>query len=268
VPDGPTPDGPTTVPDGPTPGQAGPPRRAVVTGASRGLGLEWVRQLLAAGWDVVACARRPAGADDLAKIVADAPDRCVIEQLDVAEDGAATRCAEAVAGRWDGVDLLVNNAGVNAADADRSRSAGPLPDLDAGTLLEVLRVNAVAPVAVTQAFAPLLTKAGRATVVNTSSRLGSLAIASSPDDPYERDYGYRMSKAALNMATVQLAGDLRAAGVTVVAMSPGWVRTDMTSDRADLTVGESVAGQLATAVALTPADSGRYLAHTGETIPW
>jgi NAD(P)-dependent dehydrogenase (short-subunit alcohol dehydrogenase family) len=245
-----------------------PEPRAVVTGASRGLGLEWVRQLLATGWSVVACVRDPERADLLGKLVAGEPERVTVERLDVAESGAARRTAARVAAHWDGVELLVNNAGVNRAGADRSRSAGPLPGLDGDALVDVLRTNTVAPVMVTQAFAPLLAGADRSWVVNTSSRLGSLGIAASPGDPYEQDYGYRISKTALNMATVALAGDLAGQGTVVVSMSPGWVRTDMTSSRADLSVEESVAGQLATVLGLSPADSGRYLAHTGEVIPW
>jgi NAD(P)-dependent dehydrogenase (short-subunit alcohol dehydrogenase family) len=123
-------------------------------------------------------------------------------------------------------------------------------------------------VLVTQAFAPALAKSDRAVVVNVSSRLGSLTIAASGDDPYARSYGYRMSKAALNMATVHLAGDLADQATVVVAMSPGFVQTDMTAWAADLTVEESVASQLATITRLTAADTGTYLSREGEPLPW
>jgi NAD(P)-dependent dehydrogenase (short-subunit alcohol dehydrogenase family) len=243
-------------------------RRAVLTGASRGLGLEWVRQLATAGWSVVAAARDPDGSAGLMKLVAEWPELVRPERLDVSDPTSIIQLAARVAARWPSVDLLVNNAGVNAGGDDRAASAGPVPGVDAEALTGVLRINAVGPVLVTQAFAGLLAAAAPARVVNISSRLGSLAIASSADDPYERDYGYRMSKVALNMASVQLAGDLAGQGTIVVSMSPGWVRTDMTHDRADLSVDESVTGQLATTLALEAADSGRYLAHTGEPIPW
>lgn len=243
-------------------------RRAVVTGAGRGLGLEWVRQLAAGGWTVLACARRPLAAPGLGALVESAPDRVVTATLDVTARGEAARIAEALAVDWPSVDLLVNNAGVDRGSTSSDGAVGPLAAIDHAELLEVLEVNAVGPVVVTQAFAPLLAKAGRAVVVNTSSRLGSLSIAASGADPYARSYGYRMSKAALNMATVQLAGDLAAQGTVVVAMSPGYVRTDMTSANADLDVDESVAGQLATTLGLDLADSGSYLAHTGERLPW
>lgn len=245
-------------------------RRAVVTGASRGLGLEWVRQLLATGWSVIAATRRPEASPQLGELLAKHAGRLELMRLDVADSTAAVAAfAHAVAERWDGIDLLVNNAGVNQAGTDRAATAGPLPHVDADALTAVLRINTVSPVVITAALAPMLARAGGATVVNTSSRLGSLHIASSPDDPYEADYAYRVSKAALNMATIALAKELAAQGTVVVAMSPGWVRTDMTSHQtADLSVEESVSGQLATAISLTAADSGRYLAHTGESIPW
>jgi NAD(P)-dependent dehydrogenase (short-subunit alcohol dehydrogenase family) len=240
-----------------------------VTGASRGLGLEWVRQLSGAGWSVTACARDPDHAPGLSAVAAAHPGSVDVERLDVSQWDQAHHLAERLRSRSDGIELLVNNAGVNrAGTGDATRSVGPLACIDGDALLDVLRTNTVAAVVMTQALAPLLARAGTAWVVNTSSRLGSLGIAASGSDPYGADYGYRISKAALNMASVALAGELAAQGTVVVSMSPGWVQTDMTSSAADLTVEESVAGQLATVVGLTTADTGRYLAHTGEDIPW
>jgi NAD(P)-dependent dehydrogenase (short-subunit alcohol dehydrogenase family) len=251
------------------PDPAGSGRRAVVTGASRGLGLEWVRQLSAAGWSVTACARDPERAPGLTALAAAQPECVRVERLDVSQFDETRQLADRLRSRSDRLDLLVNNAGVNrAGTGDPNRSVGPLPCIDAPALLEVIRTNTVAAVVVTQALAPLLAQAGRSWVVNTSSRLGSLSIAASGSDPYGADYGYRISKAALNMASVALAAELAGQGTVVVSMSPGWVKTDMTSSAADLTVEESVAGQLATVVGLTAADTGRYLAHTGEDIPW
>jgi NAD(P)-dependent dehydrogenase (short-subunit alcohol dehydrogenase family) len=246
----------------------GSDRWAVVTGASRGLGLEWTRQLVKADWSVVACARDPASSEGLAKLVASEGDRVVLETLDVNDAAAAGRLAVRISESIGTIDLLVNNAGVNQSASDRSRSAGPLHVLDVEALSGVVRTNAIAPVMVTQAFAPLLAGERLSVVVNTSSRLGSLGIAGSANDPYERDYGYRMSKAALNMATIALARDLAAQSTIVVSMSPGYVKTDMTQDRGDITVEESVAGQISTVAALTLDDSGKFVAHTGESISW
>jgi NAD(P)-dependent dehydrogenase (short-subunit alcohol dehydrogenase family) len=245
-----------------------PDRWAVVTGASRGLGLEWTSQLVKANWRVVACARTPAASEGLAKLVASEGDRVVVETLDVNDAGAVDQLASRLSESIGEIDLLVNNAGVNQSASDRSLSAGPVAVLDVEALTGVLTTNAIAPVMVTKAFAPLLAGPGLSTVVNTSSRLGSVGIAGSPNDPYERDYGYRMSKAALNMATITLARDLAGQSTIVVSMSPGFVKTDMTHDRGDITVEESVAGQISTVASLTLDDSGRFVAHTGETIPW
>jgi NAD(P)-dependent dehydrogenase (short-subunit alcohol dehydrogenase family) len=253
----------------PVPEPGSTARRAVVTGAGRGLGLEWVRQLRAAGWVVVACARRPETSSGLAAVAgAGAGAGVGVERLDVTSAEDVRRVAALVVDTWGGLDLLVNNAGVDRARPGSDASIGPLAAIDADELAEVIRVNAVAPVIVTQAFAPALAKGERAVVVNVSSRLGSLAIAASGADPYGRSYGYRMSKAALNMATVHLAGDLAEQGTVVVAMSPGFVRTDMTSWSADLTVEESVGSQLATVTRLGPSDSGTYLSRDGEPLPW
>ena len=211
----------------------------------------------------MACARSPETSPGLASV-----DGVGLEQLDVTATEDVSRVAHLVIDAWGGLDLLVNNAGVDRARSGGDGSVGPLAAIEADELTEVLAVNAVAPVIVTRAFAPALAKGERAVVVNVTSRLGSISIAASGEDPYARSYGYRMSKAALNMATVHLAGDLAEQGTVVVSMSPGFVRTDMTSWAADLSVEESVASQLATVARLTPADSGTYLSREGERLPW
>jgi NAD(P)-dependent dehydrogenase (short-subunit alcohol dehydrogenase family) len=121
----------------------------------------------------------------------------------------------------------------------------------------------VAPLLVTQALAPRLARAGRATVVNLTSGLGSIAGTNG-----RGNLAYAMSKAALNMLTRQLAAELAGQGVSVVAMSPGWVATDMGGRSAPLSPAESVHGILNVVDALTPAQSGTFLDHTGATLPW
>jgi NAD(P)-dependent dehydrogenase (short-subunit alcohol dehydrogenase family) len=142
-------------------------------------------------------------------------------------------------------------------------SAGALAELRPEPVLEVLRSNAVGPILVTQALAPLLAAAGRATVVNLSSGLGSLTKAVS-----RGNIAYGMSKAALNMLTRHLAAELRHQGTIVVSMSPGWVSTDMGGPSAPLGPPESVQGILNVVAVLTPAQSGSFLDHTGATVPW
>jgi len=239
-------------------------RRVVVTGANRGLGLEFTRQLLAAGDEVVATARQPKAADALNKLASTSGGRVTVVRLDVAEPDDVAAAALQIGERFDAVDLLINNAAVWAAPGQPDRlSAGALGELRAEPVLEVLRINAVGPLLVTQALAARLAAAGGSAVVNLTSGLGSLAGATG-----RGNIAYGMSKAALNMATRHLAAELRRQGTVVVAMSPGWVATDMGGRGAPLEPPESVRGMLNVVDALTPAQSGMFLDHTGATVPW
>ncbi len=242
-------------------------RRAVVTGANRGLGLEFVRQLLAAGDEVIGTARDVGRAGELEELVAASGGRGRVVALDAADPASVAAAGQAVASRFDRVDLLINNAGI-MTDPNRPvpASAGALAELDPDAVLEVLRVNTVGPLAVTQAVAPLLRSGS--VVVNMSSGMGSIAGAASPGY-----IAYCMSKAALNMATRQLAAGLGPesagpAGVTVVSISPGWVATDMGGPGAPLDPPESVKGILSVVAGLTPADSGSFLERSGNRLEW
>jgi NAD(P)-dependent dehydrogenase (short-subunit alcohol dehydrogenase family) len=239
-------------------------RRVVVTGANRGLGLEFARQLVAAGDEVVATTRSPKVADDLNKLASTSDGRCTVVRLDVADQAEVEAAARQIGERFEALDLLVNNAGIGSAPGEPERvSAGAMAELRPEPVLEVLRVNAVGPILVTQALAPLLGAAGRAVVVNLSSGLGSLARTIS-----RGNVAYGMSKAALNMLTRHLAAELDGQGTVVVSMSPGWVATDMGGASAPLQPAESVQGMLNVVDALTPARSGTFLDHTGATLPW
>ena len=239
-------------------------RRVVVTGANRGLGLEFTRQLLAAGDEVVATARQPKTADELHKLVSTSGGRGSVVGLDVADPEEIAAAALQIGERFGAVDLLVNNAGIWSAPGQPERlSAGALAELRSEPVVEVLRVNAVAPLLVTQALAAPLAAAGRSVVVNLTSGLGSLAGATG-----RGNIAYGMSKAALNMATRHLAAELARQGTIVVAMSPGWVATDMGGRGAPLEPPESVRGMLNVVDGLTPAQSGSFLDHTGATVPW
>ena len=238
-------------------------RVVVVTGANRGLGLHLVHQFQQRGYDVVAACRRPADADALAAL---APFAML--PLDTGDPESIGQFAETLGELVDRVDVLVNNAGVMMPSArpvdahpdDNERANGPLGRLDGEAMLEVLRINSVGPVLTTQALVPLM---GRGSVVlNMSSRLGSIGTASADE------YAYAMSKAALNMATTVMARELAEAGVVVFAASPGWVRTDMGGGAATLEPDEST-GALADLVGRVGIEqSGTFLGHTGDPIPW
>lgn len=238
---------------------------ALVTGASRGLGLEWTRQLLGDGWHVAATARDPGGATELAALVDAHSPRGRLVALDVDDPAAVREGVERLRDGMDHLDLVISNAGVWADPARAtSASAGPLAELDADAVHQVLRTNVVGALAVAQATAPLLAAApGHAVLAQMTSGLGSLARAT-----FVVDHAYQLSKAALNMATRLLAAELADQGITVVSLDPGWVRTDMGGPNARVEPEESVAGLREVLTGLSPDQSGQILNRRGEQVPF
>jgi NAD(P)-dependent dehydrogenase (short-subunit alcohol dehydrogenase family) len=224
----------------------------LVTGANRGLGLEFVRQYAALGWNVLAGCRDPATADDLRRT---ASGRQVqILAIDV-RDGASVAAA-AIASRHEPVDVLLNVAGVMGG----TESTGQI-DYDAW--LEVLDVNTLGPLRVLEAFMPNLLLGGRKLAVAITSRMGSIGEnGSSGYTPY------RSSKAALNMAMKNASLDLASKGITCVVMHPGWVKTDMGGPNATLEPRDSIASMIRTLEGLTAAANGRFLNYDGRDCQW
>ena len=233
------------------------PLHALVTGANRGLGLEFTRQLLARGDRVVATCRRPGKATALNALAGEYPGRLHVLPLDVAEPkthAELVRELPLVLGDDGRLDLLLNNAGVLHSGERFGR-------LGADNLEHSFRTNASGPLLLTQALAPRLADGAR--VVNLSSRLGSIASTGRFGTP-----SYNISKAALNMATVLMAHALAERGIVVIAISPGWVRTEMGGDKAELAPDDAAAAVLRQIDALDARDSGKFLGTEGETIPW
>lgn len=229
----------------------------LVTGANRGLGLEFVRQLLADGARVVAACRQPGKATALNTLAAEHPGHLKVLPLDVGDARSRDELVREwplAAGEDARIGLLVNNAGV-------LHSGERFGTLTADTLDDSLRTNVTGPLLLTQALAPLLRDGAR--VANLSSQLGSIANTGRFGTP-----SYAISKAALNMATVQLAHALRERGIVVVALHPGWVRTDMGGAQASEAPEESVTGLRTVIDGLGPDDSGRFLDWTGAALPW
>lgn len=224
------------------------PTTWLITGASRGIGLEFVRQLAARGERVLATARDPAKAPELARLAA------AVLPMEATDDRSVLALRDRLEGQ--AVDVLVNNAGVSSQTKN-------LAELTSESLLGVLHVNAAAPMVVTRAALPALRRGQRKLVVNISSQLGSITNNSGGST-----YGYRASKAALNMLTVCAANELRGEGFTCVAFHPGWVRTDMGGPEAPLTPERSVSSMLSAFDRLGPADSGRFLNYDGSPLPW
>lgn len=235
---------------------------ALLTGANRGLGLEWTRQLAGRVDRLFATCRRPAEADRLRSVAEAYPETIEVFALDVTDPDAIAAAADRVNGTTGVLDLLLNNAGING-DASGDRFG----EVDQDTMTDVFRVNAAGPHLMTQAFADLLREGarqeGQATVLNVTSQLGS--IANTRGGGW---HSYKASKAALNMCTRLQAGALEGDNVVVVSMHPGWVRTDMGGSNARLSPEEAVTGMLEVLAGLTLEDTCRFLAYDGRELPW
>ena len=227
----------------------------LVTGANRGLGLEFCRQLIARGDTVIACCREPQKASELKALDG---ERLSIYALDVSDPQAIAALPGLLATDSVKVDVLINNAGVAQADE-------AFGEFDAATMANVLRVNAIAPMLMTQAMTPLLEKsAGKAKVVYITSGLGSIERAEGL--VYGLSYG--MSKAALNMGGKKMAAELQGRGIASVLLHPGWVQTDMGTSAAPLQPPASIRGMLQVIDKLNVADGLRFVTYEGESLPW
>ncbi len=234
---------------------------ALVTGANRGLGLAFTRQLIRRGDRVVATARDPDAVEAWADL--DETGRLHRVALDLDDPKSIAGLQAAVAAVTDRLDLLINNAGVNSRSVPRGEPNVKLGALEPEGILAMTRINAVGPLLVTQALVDLLARGEAPRVLCISSWLGSVERKAKGGN-----YGYCISKAALNMATRALAFDLEPRGIIAVAANPGWVQTDMGGESADLTPEQSAAGLLNMAADLTEDDAGRFLQWNGEPHPW
>ena len=231
-------------------------KRCVVTGANRGLGLEFARQLLARGDRVIATCRHPGKATALNALAGEYPGRLHVVPLDVAEPKSHASLLHELALLTDDgpLDLLVYNAGV-------LRGGERYGTVQAGDLENSFRTHALGPFLLTQALTAQLADGAR--VANISSEVGSIALRQEFRTP-----SYAIGKTAQNMVTSLLAQALAARGIVVVALHPGWVRTDMGGDQAALDPRESVAGLLGVIDRLSPRDSGGFLDWRGQVLPW
>ena len=228
--------------------------QALVTGASRGLGLEMTRQLLVRGDRVAAACRQPGRALALTRLAGEHPGRLHVLPLDLTDPRSIAEVAREIAALDLDIDLLVNNAGV-LIEGERFGA------IESKALRESFSVNAEGALLLTQALNAQL--ADGAKVVNLSSTLGSIARTDSLYSP-----SYSISKAALSMATRLLSIALSERGIIVIALSPGWVQTDMGGAGATLKPDVSIASMLRVIDHLKASDNGRFLSQNGETIPW
>ncbi len=228
----------------------------LITGASRGLGLELVRQYGAAGWGVIACARSPQKAADLQRLAAESERRVAVHPLDVTDFAAINALAGELSGR--AIDVLISNAGTMGS---RGNALG---SIDFAEWDDIFRLNAFAPLKLAEAFAAHVARSSERKIVAISTIMASMAR-----NNMGGFYAYRASKAALNAIVVSLSLDLaRRHGIIAAVLHPGWVRTDMGGPRAEIDAETSVAGMRRVIAGLTKERAGRFWAYDGSELPW
>ena len=237
-------------------------RTIVVTGVGRGLGRELAKRFGERGdlvWGSVRAGRRGAADELLAS-----GSLTGLVEMDLGDEASVVAAGAKLAADVDHVDILVNCAGLDArAFGSEPDRRGPF-DVDADTFTELTRVNATGPMIVTRELLGLLRAAPAGMIVNVSSQLGSMQVAATKG----RDSAYCVSKAALNMWSVKAAQHLRAEGIGLVMIHPGWVQTDMGGSSAQLTALESSSAMASTIDGLSLRDTGRFLRWDGTDHPW
>jgi NAD(P)-dependent dehydrogenase (short-subunit alcohol dehydrogenase family) len=229
-------------------------RAYLVTGANRGIGLEFTRQLSARGDRVIATARVLEAARELRAVAEASPATVRLVALDVTSPESVCKLAGVLAD--EAVDVLVNNAGTMAPRTG-------LGNMDYENMERAFRVNVVGAMRVVEAAMPALERGSIRHIVNMSSKMGSIAENTSGGA-----YSYRASKCALNMATKSMSIDLAGRGFTVVAMHPGWVLTDMGGPNALIDTQTSIREMLQRIDDLSPASNGTFVEWSGGVIPW
>lgn len=237
---------------------------ALVTGATRGIGFETVRQLAQAGIHVLLAGRDRAGAVAAALKLQGEGLSVEAIQLDVTDASVIAEAARQVQERHGHLDILINNAGILIEDMREPPSAVSLD-----TWRRTFDTNLFGLIAVTQAFLPLLRRAPAARIVNVSSILGSLALHVAPDSPiYDfKVPAYNTSKSAVNAWTVQLAYELRGGPMKVNTVHPGYVQTDMNSGQGEIGVVEGARSSVAMALIGAAGPNGSFT-HLGQVLPW
>jgi len=230
----------------------------LITGANRGIGLEHVRQYLRQGWRIHACARDLAAASEL-QALARSSELLQLHELDVTDHAAVDALAAKLLA--EPLDVLLNNAGTfGPQGAPDGMAYQSLESMDYVIWREILEVNLLGAFKVATAFRAHLENAERGLLINMSSGLASIA------DNHGSSYAYRSSKAGLNIMSKGMAAEWP--NIIVIAMAPGWCKTDLGGPDAPVDVADSVREQQALYEAISRADSGKYMDATGVELKW
>ena len=236
-------------------------KNILVTGASRGIGLEFSRQYLHKGHRVFAASRKPENSLELQHLKSQYHDHLVIHALDVSDEESRHNLFQALKMQTEKLDILINNAGIIAGNEEFEYPFGSLKQED---ILRTLLVNCVSPLMLTENVFPLLSESAQSIVINITSDNGSISMRNSCGK-----YGYCASKASLNMVTKILSKELQRNEIIVIALHPGWVKTSMTkNENAPLEPFESIKGMMQVIESLEMKDSGKFLDWKGNEIPW
>ena len=238
---------------------------ALITGANRGLGLETAKQLGATGVTILVGARQQSAAEETAATLRASGIDAYGLKLDVVSEEDRKAAAKYIAEKFGKLDILINNAGVAA-----NTGFEPVNSQTSDSELErVFETNVFAVVALTRELLPLIKKSPAGRIVNLSSILGSNTLHADPNSPIAgfKSFAYDASKAALNTYTIHLAWELKDTPIKVNSAHPGWVKTEMGSDKAPMEIPEGA--QTSVALATLPADgpTGRFI-HLGNELPW
>jgi len=234
--------------------------KILITGTNRGLGLEFVKQYLERGEEVIATCRDPEKAITLHDLQNNFADNLTIIQLDVVDKRSIDAAYERVKRKYEKIDLLINNAGIRSGGKKDSYTLGELQTEDIG---KVLKVNAIAPVLLAEKFLNLIEKGKNPKIINITSLLGSIGSKA-----WVFRYSYCASKAALNMFSKLMSIELKNKGIIVLALHPGHVKTDLGGPHAPLVPKQSIKGMLKVIDSLSLEDTGKYLDWQRNEIPW
>ena len=228
----------------------------LITGANRGIGLEFARQYAADGWQVVACCRQPQQAEALNRLADQYKDQFSIHRLDVRELAEIDQLSHKLQDLP--IDILINNAGVypHAQNGEFGR-------ISYDDWMEAFRVNTFAPLKMVEALVEQIACSQLKIVATITSKMGSIV-----DNQRGGSYIYRSSKAAVNMVVKSLAVDLQPRGIIAVLLHPGWVQTDMGGRDALISTKQSVTGMKSILDRVTHSDTGKFIAYDGQHIPW
>ena len=234
--------------------------RILITGASRGLGLEFTKQYLERGDSVIATCRQPEKAKELESLQKDFGKNLEIEQLDVTSDKSKDILYQKLLDKSIEINLLINNAGIISGNEKEGLSFGELYKED---FSKVFQVNTVSPILISEKFLPLLKDVIEPKIVNISSMSGSIN-----NRTRSGGYAYSSSKAALNMMTKTLSNELKEMEITVVAIHPGWIKTDMGGENAPLELESSITSIISVIDSLSIVDTGKFLDWQRNEVQW